>query len=233
MIVLQSVTKSYGDVRAVNGVTLAISRGEFAFLMGTNGAGKTTLLRLISREEHPDAGVVLVGGGNTAELTGPGLTRLRRRMGVVYQDTRLMPNATVAENVALPLRVRGMGGAALTKNVTTVLDRVRLADKQARFPRELSGGEQRKVAIARAVVANPEILLCDEPTESLSAERAAEIVDLLLDINADGVTTVVATHDTGTVNRLRRRVIHMDSGCVQSDTLVGSAAPPLPANGDA
>ncbi len=231
MIVLQSVTKSYGDVRAVNGVTLAISRGEFAFLMGTNGAGKTTLLRLISREEQPDAGVVLVGGGNTAEITGPGLTRLRRRMGVVYQDTRLLPNATVAENVALPLRVRGMGGAALTSDVKTVLERVRLADKEARFPRELSGGEQRKVAIARAVVANPEILLCDEPTESLSAERATEIVDLLLDINADGVTMVVATHDTGTVNRLRRRVIHMDNGCVQSDTLVGSAAPPPATNG--
>lgn len=231
MIVLQSVTKSYGDVRAVNGVTLAISRGEFAFLMGTNGAGKTTLLRLISREEQPDAGVVLVGGGNTAELTGPSLTRLRRRMGVVYQDTRLLPNATVAENVALPLRVRGMGGATLTSDVKAVLERVRLADKESRFPRELSGGEQRKVAIARAVVANPEILLCDEPTESLSAERAAEIVDLLLDINADGVTTVVATHDTGTVNRLRRRVIHMGDGCVQSDTLVGSAAQPQPTNG--
>ena len=113
MIVLQSVTKSYGDVQAVNGVTLAISRGEFTFLMGTNGAGKTTLLRLISREEQPDTGVVLVGGGNTAELSGPGLTRLRRRMGVVYQDTRLMPNATVAENVALPLRVRGMGGSSV------------------------------------------------------------------------------------------------------------------------
>ena len=231
MIVLQSVTKSYGDVQAVNGVTLAISRGEFTFLMGTNGAGKTTLLRLISREEQPDTGVVLVGGGNTAELSGPGLTRLRRRMGVVYQDTRLMPNATVAENVALPLRVRGMGGSSVASGVTAVLERVGLADKQARFPRELSGGEQRKVAIARAVIANPEILLCDEPTESLSAERAAEIVDLLLDINADGVTTVVATHDTGTVNRLRRRVIHMDNGCVQSDTLVGSAAPPLPTNG--
>ena len=231
MIVLQSVTKSYGDVRAVDGVTLAISRGEFAFLMGTNGAGKTTLLRLISREEQPDAGVVLVGGGNTAELSGPGLTRLRRRMGVVYQDTRLMPNATVAENVALPLRVRGMGGASVGSGVTAVLERVGLADKQARFPRELSGGEQRKVAIARAVIASPEILLCDEPTESLSAERAAEIVDLLLDINADGVTTVVATHDTGTVNRLRRRVIHMNNGCVQSDTLVGSAAPPPATNG--
>ena len=230
MIVLQSVAKSYGDVRAVNGVTLAIARGEFAFLMGTNGAGKTTLLRLISREEQPDAGVVLVGGGNTAELSGSQLTRLRRRMGVVYQDTRLLPNATVAENVALPLRVRGMGGSSVASDVTAVLERVGLADKEARFPRELSGGEQRKVAIARAVVANPEILLCDEPTESLSVERAAEIVDLLLDINADGVTTVVATHDTGTVNRLRRRVIHMDDGCVQSDTLVGSAQP-HPTNG--
>jgi cell division transport system ATP-binding protein len=134
-------------------------------------------------------------------------------------------------DVALPLRVRGGGGAALTSDVKAVLERVRLTDKESRFPRELSGGEQRKVAIARAVVANPEILLCDEPTESLSAERATEIVDLLLDINADGVTTVVATHDTGTVNRLRRRVIHMDNGCVQSDTLVGSAAPPSDTNG--
>ncbi len=233
MIVLQSVTKSYGDVRAVNGVTLSISRGEFAFLMGTNGAGKTTLLRLISREEQPDAGVVLVGGGNTAELSGSGLTRLRRRLGVVYQDTRLLPNATVAENVALPLRVRGIGGSPLASDVKAVLSRVGLADKEARFPRELSGGEQRKVAIARAVVASPEILLCDEPTESLSPERAAEIVDLLLDINADGVTTVVATHDFSTVNRLRRRVIHMGDGCVQSDMPVGSASQPYPADGSA
>ena len=222
MIVLQSVTKSYGDVNAVDDVTLVISRGEFAFLMGENGAGKTTILRLISREEKPDAGIVLVAGGNTAELSGTALTRMRRRLGVVYQDTRLLPNSTVTENVALPLRVRGEGGAALDDDVHAVLERVSLADKRARFPAELSGGEQRKVAIARAVVARPEILLCDEPTESLSADRAEEIVDLLLDINSDGVTTVVATHDLSTVNRLRRRVIYMDCGRVQSDTPVGS-----------
>ncbi len=224
MIVLQSVTKSYGDVHAVDDLTLVISRGEFVFVMGENGAGKTTLLRLISREEKPDAGIVLVGGGNTAEMSSMALTRMRRRLGVVYQDTRLLQNSTVFENVALPLHVRGKGGAAVDDDVRALLERVGLADKGARFPHELSGGEQRKVAIARAVVARPEILLCDEPTESLGADRAMEVVDLLLDINSDGVTTVVATHDLGTVNRLRRRVIYMDAGRLQSDMPVGSIA---------
>ena len=226
MIVLQSVTKSYGDVRAVDDVTLVISRGEFAFLMGENGAGKTTLLRLISREDKPDAGVVLVGGGNTAKLSRAAVTRLRRRLGVVYQDTRLLPNATVSENVALPLRVRGKGGAEVAREVAEVLNRVGLADRDNRFLRELSGGEQRKVAIARAVVARPEILLCDEPTESLSSERATEVIDLLLDINAEGVTTVVATHDLVMVERLRRRVIRLEGGRVLSDTPVGPGALP-------
>ena len=230
MIVLQSVTKTYGEVRAVEDVTLAISRGEFVFLMGTNGAGKTTLLRLISREEEPDAGVVLVGGVSTTEMSSAALTRLRRRLGVVFQDTRLLPNATVSENVALPLRVRGKRRAEVEYRVSAVLERVNLVDKEARFPYELSGGEQRKVAIARAVVAGPDILLCDEPTESLSAERAADIVDLLLDINAEGVTTLVATHDLGTVNRLRRRVICMDDGEVQSDTPIGSVEWPQATN---
>lgn len=229
MIVLQSVTKSYGDVCAIDDVTLVISRGEFAFLMGENGAGKTTLLRLISREDKPDAGVVLVGGENIAKLSRAAVTRLRRRLGVVYQDTRLLPNATVSENVALPLRVRGKRGPEVAHDVAEVLERVGLADRDDSFLRELSGGEQRKVAIARAVVARPEILLCDEPTESLSSERATEIVDLLLDINAEGVTTVVATHDLTMVKRLRRRVIHLESGRVQSDTPVGPiAAPDVP-----
>ena len=221
MIVVQNVVKSYGDVPALDDISVALARGEFAFLVGTNGAGKTTLLKLIIREERPDMGLVLVGGVDVTRLKGDALTKLRRRVGVVFQDTRLLPNATVAENVALPLQVRGYSQAHIDEAVGSVLVRVTLADKTHRFPRQLSGGEQRKVAIARAVVARPEILLCDEPTDSLSPERAQEIIELLVDINSDGVTTLVATHDREVVNGLRRRVIHMDAGRVESDVAVG------------
>ena len=221
MIVLQDVTKLYDGVAAVQDVSVAVARGEFAFLIGSNGAGKTTLIKLIIREERPDAGVVLVGGVDVARLSGVGLTKLRRRIGVVFQDTRLLPNATVAENVALPMQVRGHGGQELTTAVKTVLGRVGLEGFDVRYPRQLSGGEQRKAAIARAIVAHPEFLLCDEPTDSLSPPIAREIVELLLSINSDGVTTIVATHDRDIVNSLRRRVIHMDSGHIHADTAVG------------
>ncbi len=221
MIVVQNVVKKYGDVPALDDISVALARGEFAFLVGTNGAGKTTLLKLIIREEQPDVGLVLVGGVDVTKLKGDALTKLRRRVGVVFQDTRLLPNATVGENVALPLQVRGHRQAQIDEAVGNVLARVSLVDKTDRFPRQLSGGEQRKVAIARAVVARPEILLCDEPTESLSPEHAQEIIQLLVDINGDGVTTLVATHDREVVNGLRRRVIHMDAGRVEFDAAVG------------
>ncbi len=221
MIVLQDVTKDYDGVVALRDVTLSVARGEFVFLVGTNGAGKTTLLKMIIREEKPERGTVLVNGMDVTRANSASLTKLRRKVGVVFQDTRLLPNSTVGENVALPLLVQGRSQREVHTAVEGILERVALTDKADRFPRQLSGGEQRKVAIARATVARPDILLCDEPTDSLSPERAREIIDLLFEIHRDGVTTVVASHDQILVNTLRRRVIHMDGGQIQADAPVG------------
>ena len=221
MIVLQDVSKRYEGFAALSDVSLSLSRGEFAFLIGTNGAGKTTLLRLLLREESFDAGVILVNGVDLSTIRGAALTKYRRKIGVVFQDTRLLPNATVRENVGLPLQVRGRSIRDVQASVAEVLDRVGLSDKASRFPRQLSGGEQRKVALARAVVARPEILLCDEPTDSINPVHAREIIDFLLNINSEGVTTLVATHDSEIVNDLRRRVIRMEAGSVLADEPVG------------
>ena len=190
MIVLQDVSKRYEGFAALSDVSLSLSRGEFAFLIGTNGAGKTTLLRLLLREESFDAGVILVNGVDISTIRGAALTKFRRKIGVVFQDTRLLPNATVRENVGLPLQVRGRSNRDVQASVAEVLDRVGLSDKASRFPKQLSGGEQRKVALARAVVARPEILLCDEPTDSINPVHAREIIDFLLNINSEGVTTL-------------------------------------------
>ena len=218
---MQGVSKRYDGEVALADVSIAIARGEFAFLIGANGAGKTTLLRILLREEPFDTGVVLVNGVDVSKIRGAALTKFRRRIGVVFQDTRLLPNATVRENVGLPLQVRGHASRDIDAAVASVLDRVALSDKAERFPRQLSGGEQRKVALARAVVAKPDILLCDEPTDSINPAHAREIIGLLFEINGEGVTTLVATHDSEIVNDLRRRVIRMDAGTVLADEPVG------------
>lgn len=221
MIVLQGVSKTYEGFTALSNVSVSIARGEFAFLIGTNGAGKTTLLRVLLREETFDQGVVLVNGVDISTIRGAALTKFRRKIGMVFQDTRLLPNATVSENVGLPLKVRGRSNRDVSMAVAEVLERVDLSEKAPRFPRQLSGGEQRKVALARAIISRPEILLCDEPTDSINPLHAREIIELLLDINAEGVTTLVATHDSEIVNDLRRRVIRMDAGSVLEDMAVG------------
>ena len=221
MIVLQGVSKNYEGFTALSNVSVSIARGEFAFLIGTNGAGKTTLLRVLLREETFDHGVVLVNGVDISTIRGASLTKFRRKIGMVFQDTRLLPNATVSENVGLPLKVRGRSNRDVSVAVTEVLGRVALSEKASRFPKQLSGGEQRKVALARAIISRPEILLCDEPTDSINPLHAREIIELLLDINAEGVTTLVATHDSDIVNDLRRRVIRMDAGSVLEDMAVG------------
>ena len=221
MIVLQGVSKTYEGFTALSNVSVSIARGEFAFLIGTNGAGKTTLLRVLLREETFDQGVVLVNGVDISTIRGAALTKFRRKIGMVFQDTRLLPNATVSENVGLPLKVRGRSNRDVSMEVADVLKRVDLSEKASRFPRQLSGGEQRKVALARAIISRPEILLCDEPTDSINPLHAREIIELLLDINAEGVTTLVATHDSEIVNDLRRRVIRMDAGSILEDMAVG------------
>lgn len=179
------------------------------------------MLRILLREESFDSGVVLVNGVDVSKIRGAALTKFRRRIGVVFQDTRLLPNATVRENVGLPLQVRGRANREIDSAVDDVLNLVALSDKGERFPRQLSGGEQRKVALARAVISKPDVLLCDEPTDSINPAHAREIIGLLLDINSEGVTTLVATHDSEIVNNLRRRVIRMDAGAILADEPVG------------
>ena len=155
MIVLQGVSKTYEGFTALSNVSVSIARGEFAFLIGTNGAGKTTLLRVLLREETFDHGVVLVNGVDISTIRGASLTKFRRKIGMVFQDTRLLPNATVSENVGLPLKVRGRSNRDVSVAVTEVLGRVALSEKASRFPKQLSGGEQRKVALARAIISRP------------------------------------------------------------------------------
>ena len=223
LIVVQGVTKRYDGEPALADVSIAVARGEFAFLIGSNGAGKTTLLRILLREEAFDSGVVLVNGVDVSRIRGAALTKFRRRIGVVFQDTRLLPNATVRENVGLPLQVRGRANREIDRRGRrgAAIACSSCGYKSERFPRQLSGGEQRKVALARAVIAKPDILLCDEPTDSINPTHAREIMGLLLEINSDGVTTLVATHDSEIVNNLRRRVIRMDAGAILADEPVG------------
>lgn len=223
MIVFENVSKLYRkDIWALRNVTLSIPRDDFVFIVGPNGAGKSTLLKLITLEEKPTGGVILVGGRDTAIVADGMLAKFRRRIGVVFQDTRLFPGRSVAENVALPLKIAGESGRVLRERTQSSLETVALSEFAGRPAGELSGGELRRVAIARAIVARPEILLADEPTDSLSPSAAAQVMDLLMDISRSGVTTIVATHDREVVDRLRRRVVRLENGRVTADEAIGA-----------
>ena len=219
MISFEHVSKVYprSTRAAVDDVTLDIERGEFVFVVGPSGSGKSTMLRLALREEAPTSGVVLVAGYDLGKMPMRQVPRLRREMGAVFQDFRLLPNKTVHENVAYALQVIGKPGHVIRQLVPETLEMVGLAGKEKRFPHQLSGGEQQRVAIARAVVNRPQILLCDEPTGNLDRKISLEIVRLLERINRTGTTIVMATHDHDIVNDLRRRVIQLDDGRVVRD----------------
>lgn len=224
MIRLEEVTKTYkgSNSQALKGVSLDIARGEFVFLVGTSGSGKSTLLRLMLREERPDTGSVLVLGENLGRLPSRRVPQFRRKLGVVFQDFRLLPNKSVYQNVAFALKVIGKSKAFIETAVPDVLKLVGLEEKANRLPSELSGGEQQRVAVARALVNRPEVLLADEPTGNLDPATSTEIMNLLERINLSGTTVVMATHDRSIVDRMQKRVIEIRSGEIVRDAQTAS-----------
>ncbi len=217
MIRLQNVTKDYGGRPALVNINLHIALGEFAFLVGPSGAGKSTLMRLLYREETPTSGNVFVGGVNLNRLHKRQVPLLRRRLGTIFQDYKLLSRQTVFNNVAYILRALGVDEKEVEKRVQSALSVVSLEHKADAYPDELSGGEQQRVGIARAIVNGPPVLLADEPTGNLDPATSLEIVQLLERIAERGTTVFISTHDTTIVNALRRRVIYLKGGEVVSD----------------
>jgi cell division transport system ATP-binding protein len=223
VISLDNVTKIYavGTRPALDTVSVEIDKGEFVFLIGPSGSGKSTVLRLLLREERPTVGVVHVDGRNLAKLPGRKVPELRRKIGCVFQDFRLLPKKTVYDNVAFALEVINKSQRAIKRTVPEVLDLVGLDGKANRRPHELSGGEQQRVAIARAFVNRPLVLLADEPTGNLDPDTSQGIMRLLERINRTGTTVLMATHDNNIVDAMRRRVIELDFGKVVRDQARG------------
>lgn len=223
MIKFESVTKVYpkSDKPALDDISLEVSRGEFVFLVGLSGSGKSTFLRLVLREEKPTSGSIHVAGKDLRTLSNWKVPQLRRQVGTVFQDFRLLPNKTVSENVAFTLHVLGFSKKEIAREVPEVLELVGLEDKGDRKPGELSGGEQQRVAIARAYVSKPAILIADEPTGNLDPATSVGIMKLLDRINREGTTVVMATHDAGIVDQMRKRVIELEAGHVVRDQARG------------
>jgi cell division transport system ATP-binding protein len=214
MIRFENVSKTYprSSRPALRNVSLEVERGEFVFVVGQSGSGKSTLLRLVLREERATGGQVLVAGRELAHLPGRKVPALRREIGTVFQDFRLLPNKTVYQNVAFALQVLGRSRHQIRQTVPETLEMVGLDGKEKRLPHELSGGEQQRVAIARAFVNKPAILLCDEPTGNLDPTISLDIVQLLDRIHRGGTTVVMATHDVDIVDQLRKRVVELKDG---------------------
>ncbi|HEY7947326.1 MAG TPA: cell division ATP-binding protein FtsE [Acidimicrobiales bacterium] len=222
MISFENVTKSYkGGTLAIRDMTLDIDKGEFVFLVGSSGSGKTTFIRLLLREEAPTQGRILVAGRDIANLSHWRIPYLRRNIGCVFQDFRLLPNKNVFENVAFALEVIGRPKHVIASQVPQILDLVGLSKKRESLPGELSGGEQQRVAVARAFVNRPLILLADEPTGNLDPATSQGIMRLLERINKTGTTVVIATHDSSIVDQMRRRVVELDHGTLVRDQARG------------
>jgi cell division transport system ATP-binding protein len=226
MIRIENVVKQYRGANrpALNGVSLEIEKGDFVFLVGTSGSGKSSLMRMILREDTPNSGSVWVLGENLRKIPNRKIPFFRRRLGVVFQDFRLLPNKTVAQNVAFSLEVIGKSQGFIEAAVPDVLSLVGLHENANRLPNELSGGEQQRVAIARAIVNKPDILLADEPTGNLDPATSEGIMALLERINAAGTTIVMATHDSGIVDRLQKRVVVLSDGHIVRDERGGYRA---------
>ncbi|MEA2829232.1 MAG: cell division transport system ATP-binding protein [Actinomycetota bacterium] len=222
MIRLRDVTKVYkGNVTALRGLSLDIAKQEFVFLVGPTGSGKSTLIRLLLKEEKPDSGRIWVAGKDIGQLGSWKVPLLRRNIGCVFQDFKLLPNKTAYENVAFALEVIGRPAHVIQAQVPQVLDLVGLSKKRDHFPSELSGGEQQRVSVARAFVNRPLILLADEPTGNLDPNTSVGIMRLLDRINRTGTTVVMATHDAGIVDTMRRRVVELDRGSLVRDQARG------------
>ena len=222
MIRFENVTKTYKNgTLALRDISLDVEKGEFIFLVGSSGSGKTTFLRLLLREELPDSGRILEAGRDIGALPKWRVPYLRRNIGCVFQDFRLLPNKTVSENVAFGLEVIGRPRSTVDTQVPQILELVGLGDKANNLPNELSGGEQQRVAVARAFVNRPLILLADEPTGNLDPTNSEAIMSLLERINRTGTTVFMATHDKALVDRMRRRVIELDKGELIRDQVRG------------
>lgn len=217
MIKLTDVNKFYGKNKVLDEVSLLINSGEFVSIVGQSGAGKTTVVRLLIGEEEADSGKVMVGDWDITRLSRREIPHLRRQIGVIFQDFKLLPKKTLEENISFALEVSGGSREKIKKIVPSVLKIVGLEGKGKRYPGEVSGGEKQRAAIARALVHQPKILLADEPTGNLDAINADEIIDLLLRINNFGTTVILVTHNKEIVNRLNHRVISMDNGRLISD----------------
>ncbi|WP_201466036.1 cell division ATP-binding protein FtsE [Janibacter melonis] len=227
MIRFEDVTKLYPRQQhpALDGVSLDIARGEFVFLVGASGSGKSTMLRLAIREEQVTTGRLLVGGHDLSRLPGRKVPQLRRQIGSVFQDFRLLPNKTVEQNIAFALQVIGRPRRAIRSLVPETLDLVGLNGMAKRFPHELSGGEQQRVAIARAVVNRPPVLLADEPTGNLDPATSLDIVHLLKRIHDSGTTILMATHDNTIVDSMQQRVVEIEDGVIIRDEATGGYVP--------
>ncbi len=219
MILLDRVTKKYtrSEGEALHRISLHVDPKEFVIVVGQSGAGKTTLLRLLTCEERPTSGKIIVGGIDYDKLKDKDIPQLRRKIGVVFQDFKLLPNKTVFENIAFALEIVGASNREIKSTVPKVLALVNLRGKENNMPRELSGGEQQRVAIARAVARQPRILVADEPTGNLDPKHAWDIIKILGKINRYGTTVLLTTHNQDIVNKLKRRVVTLQGGKVASD----------------
>jgi len=225
MILFEDVTKIYEpDVTALRGVTFVIEKGEFVFVVGASGSGKSTLIRLLLKEIDPTAGRIMVGGRDLTRLAHNKVSLLRRNVGCVFQDFKLLPSRTAADNVAYALKVQGESRSSIRRKVPEVMNMVGLAHKMNSFPDELSGGEQQRVSIARAVVNHPPLLVCDEPTGNLDPDTSVGIMQLLYRINRAGTTILMVTHDREMVDKMRKRVIALEDGRLARDERRGGYA---------
>src|SRR5438034_6280803 len=225
MVVFENVTKIYEpDVAALRDVSFVIEKGEFVFIVGASGSGKSTVIRLVLKELEPTSGRIFVGGRDLTRLKRSKVPLLRRNVGCVFQDFKLLPNRTAAENVAYALKVQGEGGNAIRRKVPEILNLVGLAHKMSSYPDELSGGEQQRVSIARAVVNHPPLLICDEPTGNLDPDTSVGIMQLLYRINRAGTTILMVTHDREMVDKMRKRVIALEEGRLARDERRGGYA---------
>lgn len=221
MIVMSHVTKAYGDIAALNDVTVDILKGEFVFLTGPSGAGKSTLIKLLYAEDKPTDGTLMVGGMNLNRIPRRQIPRLRRNLGVVFQDFRLLESRTVYDNVAFALEVTGAPVSYIRRRVPAVLDMVGLLGREDVYPRQLSGGEQQRVSLARAVANTPPVILADEPTGNLDRETSWDIMRLLDGLNKRGATVLVATHDWPIVDAMKKRVLELRYGRLVRDDAQG------------
>lgn len=218
MIKLIDVSKAYPNgIKALSDVSLTIKKGEFVFLVGSSGAGKSTLIRLLFREEVPSSGYIMIAGKNVSRLRRKDIPVLRRNMGIVFQDFRLLEDRTAYENVAFAMEVLGASKREIKQRVPEALGLVGLEGRLKDYPNQLSGGEQQRVAIARAIVNNPYILIADEPTGNLDPDTSREILNILVDINRRGTTVIMATHAWDMVNESNRRVISLNQGLLIND----------------